>query len=586
MRARFYGTRGSIPTPGPSTLRYGGNTSCTLVLSNADTLVLLDIGTGAAVLGRELVSRGEKMRGHILISHTHWDHIQGLPFFEPLFVAGNEWDIYAPRGLRENLRETLAGQMQYTYFPVELEQLGATIRFHELVEGDFRIGDIEVATQYLNHPTLTLGYRLECDGAVIVYACDHEPHLRTLATGKGDFVGQDSKHAAFLKDADLVIHDAQYLAREYPSKVGWGHSTVEYAVAVASIAGAKRLALTHHDPRRTDAEIDAEITRLRMQSDPSQPDIVAAAEGTEIEVAGDIAKGEERRQSARSDVGAALIQNRILLITAPEKARMLEAALNPDRIEIVRSNLADSVDDAARVRPTVIVVEDRNGMDLYEIASSLRVAAGAPLSLLLITEHEARAAQSAAQFDDCLINPISPSYARARLRAALLRRASRWQRAEKPREERHRLATLKRLNILDTPREERFDRITRLAAGAFNVPVALITLIDSERQWCKSGIGTDIVESPRDESFCAHAILGKGPMIVEDALADDRFADNPMVTGPPRIRFYAGYPLVLADGTCVGTVCILDTRPRVLNEREIAVLKEFARLAVAELEHM
>src|SRR5215468_5503394 len=125
MQVRFFGTRGSIATPGPRTLRYGGNTSCVALRSGAGTLVVLDMGTGAAVLGRELMAGGKPLRGHVLISHTHWDHIQGIPFFRPLFEAGHEWDIYAPRGFGQTLRDTLAGQMQYTYFPVGIEQLGA-----------------------------------------------------------------------------------------------------------------------------------------------------------------------------------------------------------------------------------------------------------------------------------------------------------------------------------------------------------------------------------------------------------------------------------------------------------------------------
>src|SRR5258708_16490450 len=209
MRTRFYGTRGSIPTPGPDTVRYGGNTSGVQVRSAAGTLVWADMGTGAAVLGREIMAQGKKVRGHILIGNTHWDHIQGLPFFAPLFVPGNEWDIYAPRGLQEGVRETLAGQMQHTYFPVDLEQLGATIRYHELVEGEFHVGDIGVRARYLNHTALTLGYRLECDGVSLAYAGGHEPHARGLADGSSGITRPDQEHGSFLRPAASVIHDAQ-----------------------------------------------------------------------------------------------------------------------------------------------------------------------------------------------------------------------------------------------------------------------------------------------------------------------------------------------------------------------------------------
>jgi phosphoribosyl 1,2-cyclic phosphodiesterase len=177
MRVQFWGTRGSIAKPGPSTARYGGNTSCIEVRSARETLVIIDCGTGGHSLGQKLMSGGaQRLRGHILISHTHWDHIQGIPFFHPLFVPGNEWDIYGPRGLGQSLREILAGQMQYTYFPVPLDQCRAKIRYHDLVEGTVDIDDIKVSTHYLNHPALTLGYRLEADGVTVVYACDHEPH--------------------------------------------------------------------------------------------------------------------------------------------------------------------------------------------------------------------------------------------------------------------------------------------------------------------------------------------------------------------------------------------------------------------------
>src|SRR6516162_5816256 len=153
MRVQFWGTRGSIAKPGSSTARYGGNTSCIEVRSESGTLVILDCGTGAHSLGQNLLQAGGKgLRGHILISRTHWDHIQGIPFFGPLFVPGNEWHIYGPKGLHQSMREALAGQMQYTYFPVTPDQFGATVHYHDLVEGIFRVGDMKVIAHYLNHP--------------------------------------------------------------------------------------------------------------------------------------------------------------------------------------------------------------------------------------------------------------------------------------------------------------------------------------------------------------------------------------------------------------------------------------------------
>src|SRR6516162_1006008 len=286
MYVRFWGTRGSLPTPGRHTLRFGGNTSCVEVRT-ADTLVIIDCGSGLHNLGRALVQSGESaLKGHILITHTHWDHIQGIPFFAPFFRPGNEWDIYAPKGLGQSLHDTLAGQMQYVYFPVRLDQMGAKIRYHELVEGDFHVGDVKVRTQYLNHTALTLGYRLEADGAVLVYATDHEPFSRHLASGKGPIHGQDRRHCEFLVGADLVIHDAQYTLSEYADKVGWGHSTVDYAVAMCREAKTARVALTHHDPARTDDAIEEILGGIRSEeaNAAAKLDIFAAAEGQSLEL--------------------------------------------------------------------------------------------------------------------------------------------------------------------------------------------------------------------------------------------------------------------------------------------------------------
>jgi ribonuclease BN (tRNA processing enzyme)/DNA-binding response OmpR family regulator len=584
MRVTFYGTRGSLATPGPATLHYGGNTSCVAVRSNSGTLVILDIGTGAAVLGRELMAQGGKIRGHIMIGHTHWDHIQGLPFFAPLFVPGNEWDIYAPRGLKETLRDTLAGQMEYTYFPVELDQLGATIRYHDLVEGTLTVGDIDVRAHYLNHPALTLGYRLTADGATMVYACDHEPHARNLATNPDKIDGQDAQHADFLVNADLVIHDAQYLAGEYAAKVGWGHSTVEYAVAVARHAGVKRLALTHHDPTRSDTAIDALIKDLRDSGRAGGMDVFAAAEGQVIELVG-VAKPEviEETPSARVSVASALISAKILVaMSTPKRIDVMRKLLAEDNLRDIVCSPEDAIAAALSEKPGLIVLEDP-GDGAIALGRAIRDAVG-DIPMVLVTANGVDGPDAEGVFADHLVEPFSPSYARARLRAALMRRASEWARALKPHDEKQRIDTLNRLNILDTASEERFDRITRLTSALFNVPVALISLIDVERQWFKSVCGIAASETPRDEAFCAHAVLSRKPMVIPDALLDHRFAENPLVLGGPRIRFYCGYPLIAKDGSCIGTLCLLDTRPRDFEARGLALLGDMAQMVMSELE--
>jgi phosphoribosyl 1,2-cyclic phosphodiesterase len=287
MQVQFWGTRGSIPKPGPTTIRYGGNTLCVEVRTVRGTLVVIDCGTGLHGLGLKLLSTGGKgLAGHILISHTHWDHIQGVPFFAPFYVPGNKWDIYGPKGLNQSLRETLAGQMQQTYFPISADEFRATIRYHDLVEGTFDIDDVKVTTQYLNHPALTLGYRLEADGATVVYCCDHEPFSRAVADGHGEFSGLDQRHADFIEGADLLIHDAQYTAAEYPSKSGWGHSSGEFVVRLARHAKAKHVALAHHDPLRSDDAMDRIVEKLKagLSADRSLLLVSAAVEGNVIDV--------------------------------------------------------------------------------------------------------------------------------------------------------------------------------------------------------------------------------------------------------------------------------------------------------------
>ncbi|TMK03170.1 MAG: response regulator [Alphaproteobacteria bacterium] len=452
VRVQFWGARGSIAKPGPSTARYGGNTSCIEARSARGTLVVVDCGTGGHSLGQNLVSAGaEGVRGHILISHTHWDHIQGIPFFAPLFVPGNEWDIYGPKGLGQSLREALAGQMQYTYFPVPLDQCGATIRYHDLVEGTFDIEDIKVSTRYLNHPALTLGYRLEADGVAVVYACDHEPHSRMLATCHADITGQDLRHAEFVNRADLLIHDAQYTAEEYPAKVGWGHSTVEYVVNLGQFAQVKKVALTHHDPLRDDDAIDRLVANIRakLRENASSLDVFAAVEGQIVEIAPSPAKDTARRAGefqAEMPIEPALAEWSVLLGIADTK--MAAALSNTIRAEGIRAKFFANMDEArtliAKGRPSLAILEhDPPRVDGMEMCRAIREQENDrehQLPVIMVAAQENQAAGAAAGVTDWLIKPFTDACARTKIRAWALRAACQWMRAVIPEDEEWRLA--------------------------------------------------------------------------------------------------------------------------------------------------
>lgn len=591
MHVRFWGTRGSIPKPGRDTLRFGGNTSCVEVQTAADTLVIIDCGSGLHGLGQALAHAGKPaLKGHILISHTHWDHIQGIPFFAPFFVPGNEWDIYAPKGLGQSLQDTLAGQMQYAYFPVQLDQMGAKIRYHELIEGDFQLGDVSVRTRYMNHTAVTLGFRLEADGTSLVYASDHEPFSRHLASGKGEILGQDREHCEFLAGADLVIHDAQYTLNEYAGKMGWGHSTVEYAVAMCRAAGAARLALTHHDPLRTDRAIEEIVRKTRNDQRGMAPalDIFAAAEGQGIELkTRDHASASSVTMSREATIanGPALVSPLMLMaVKDPVAANTIREAAQADDIAVLESGgVSEALATAPSVQPSLIILEwGLEDVDALEQAHGLGNGAANDVPILVVADEEDTLAWTKTMVTGWLIRPFSSAYARTRIRACLLRTACRWERALTSQDEEQRLAILYGLGILDTPPEERFDRITRLAASIFNVPMALVSLVDRERQWFKSTYGLDVAETSRETSFCSHAVALREVLVVPDTFQDPRFSDNPLVTKAPRIRFYAGCPLFVG-ANCVGTLCVLDNRPRQIDAEAVSLLHDLAVLAEMEL---
>lgn len=252
---RFWGTRGSIATPGPGTVKYGGNTACTEVRCGQQLLVL-DAGTGIRMLGLSWNEEfeGRPIKGHIFVGHTHWDHIQGFPFFAPAFQAGNEFTIYSLRGAEKPLERIFRGQMDSDYFPVRLTDLKASLKFSEL-ESDVDLGGPRVSYVFLNHPGLPVGFRIRFEGRSVTYISDHETYSR-LNPGGQTPSPLDLEIARFAANTDLLISEAQYTEEEYESKRGWGHSTFLDVLERAAQARAKSLAVFHHDPSHDDQFLD------------------------------------------------------------------------------------------------------------------------------------------------------------------------------------------------------------------------------------------------------------------------------------------------------------------------------------------
>ena len=278
---RFWGTRGSIPTPGPSTVRYGGNTPCVAITRGGDHLLVLDAGSGIRPLGHDLLRRGPtSVRVDLLLTHTHWDHIQGLPFFKPLADPGNRVHIHGAPQNGVGLEEILRLQMDPMVFPVPLRALGAEIVVSEISEGAVEMDGYTIEAFRLRHPGCTLGYRIRPDGAAtdIAYVTDNE----LGAGGRYDFPRDWRRQLVErLSGVHTLIHDTMYAKRMIEVRAGWGHSSPEEAVDLAAEAGCRRLMLFHHEPEHDDAAMDALVAETRRYAAEAAPGLVieGAAEG-------------------------------------------------------------------------------------------------------------------------------------------------------------------------------------------------------------------------------------------------------------------------------------------------------------------
>ena len=302
LSIRFWGVRGSIPCPGQDTVEFGGNTSC-LEIRADKKLIIVDLGTGVKPLGDWIMGNDSKagpMDMDIFISHTHWDHIMGFPMFTPIFVPGTKMRIRGPVSFNDDTLASIIGdQLSYRYWPVRHVELAAQIEYQDLKETTLDIGGgLKVTTKYLNHPILCLGYRFEYQGKSIVTAFDHEPFRNLFPTdpedpdynedaaqeGEATAKEENEKILQFFKDADILVHDTQYTPGEFEKHLGWGHSSYDYAIEAATQAGVKKLVFYHHDPSRTDKQLESLAEKYKNETrDKPGPEIIMAQEGVTLE---------------------------------------------------------------------------------------------------------------------------------------------------------------------------------------------------------------------------------------------------------------------------------------------------------------
>ncbi len=291
MKIKFWGVRGSIPVPGPRTVRYGGNTTCIEIRTDSGDLIVLDGGTGIFQLAQSLLKE-MPVTTNVFITHSHWDHIQGLPFFIPLFVPGNKlklhgaFDLVSGRGIDQVMNV----QLQYSFFPIRTEELKASIDYFTLTPGQtVEIGDAKITPILLNHPVVNFGYRIDCNGKSVFFTGDHEPPYNIYSPEDPDFstyqqiiAEREAGIMAAIQGVDVVIADSSYTDEEYASKKGWGHGTLASSIRMAKEAGAKILYFTHHEPTRSDDDLERLFAGIQESFPAEGMEYRLAREGDEL----------------------------------------------------------------------------------------------------------------------------------------------------------------------------------------------------------------------------------------------------------------------------------------------------------------
>lgn len=293
MKFKFWGVRGSIPTPGAQTNKYGGNTTCIEIRTANDGLIILDAGTGIHQLTQTLLPK-MPIDAHILITHTHWDHIHGLPFCAPIYIPGNKLTIYGGQDLKtgEGIERTLKIQMQHLFFPIAEHELKADVSYKTVKAGEkFTIENATVTPIMLNHPVINFGYRIDCDGKSLFFTGDYEQQVNIYKPEDREYLEFEQmieecvdSLVELIRNVDVLIIDSSFTDQEYQHKKNWGHGTYSSAIKLAKKAGAKKLFFTHHEPTRTDAALDKIYAEVLKNNTTLACELFLAQEGLEVEL--------------------------------------------------------------------------------------------------------------------------------------------------------------------------------------------------------------------------------------------------------------------------------------------------------------